>query len=220
MRQRICFLIVVSLFFLAKGMAQCDSLAYRLTPFVKGGLSVGFFSGYASTNSVGHTGYHIDVGLQIPFQRGSQYRYCLIPSLRFITKGETWDMEENGRATVNMNYIEMPIDFAFNVLRDEQCLLIGGGFYLAYGIGGRITGSDGLYIYNGYRLKDHPETFGSEVGVSRWDSGINLLADYQFRHFYFSADLDIGLVTVAPGRLDGNNNSSNVAVSFGIGYAF
>lgn len=220
MRQRISLLIVVFLFFFAKGMAQCDSLAYRLTPFVKGGLSVGFFSGYASTNSVGHTGYHIDVGLQIPFQRGSQYRYCLIPSLRFITKGDTWEIEENGRATVNMHYIEMPIDFAFRVLINKNSLLIGGGFYLAYGIGGRMTGSDGLYIYNGYRLKDQPETFGSEVGVSRWDSGINLLADYQIRHFCLSADIDIGLVTIASGRLDGNNNSSNVAISLGIGYVF
>ena len=221
MRQRISILMLVCLFFLAKGMAQHDSQAYHLTPFVKGGITCGLFEGKVSNdNSVGHTGYHIDIGLQVPFQRGSQYQCCLIPSLRFITKGDTWDMGESGRASINMQYVEMPVDLAFRAVMKKSCLLVGGGVYLAYGIGGRMTGSDGLYIYHGYRLKSKPATFGSEIGVPRWDWGLNLMTDYQIRHFCLSADIDIGLVTVAPGRLDGNNQSSNVAISLGIGYIF
>lgn len=220
MKRRFGILTVVCLFFLAKGMAQNDSLAYRLTPFVSGGLSIGFFNGKASTNSVGHTGCHIGIGLQIPFQRGSQNGCCLIPSLRFITKGDTWEMAENGRVTVNMQYIEMPVDLAFRAAMKKSYLLIGGGFYLAYGIGGRMTGSDGLYIYHGYRLKEKPATFSSEVGATRWDSGISLMANYQFRHICFAADMNIGLVSTIPGRLDSNNNSKNLAISLGIGYVF
>ena len=64
MRQRISILMVVGLFFGVQGMAQRDSLAYRLTPFVKGGLSIGFFDNSISQeSSVGHTGFHIDIGL-------------------------------------------------------------------------------------------------------------------------------------------------------------
>ena len=221
MKQRICILMVVGLFFGVQGMAQRDSLAYRLTPFVKGGLSIGFFDNSISQeSSVGHTGFHIDIGLQIPFQRGDQYGCCLVPSLRFITKGETWDNGENGRASVSMQYIEMPIDFAFRAVMKKSSLLAGGGFYLAYGIGGRMTGSDGLYIFRGYRLKDRLKAFGSELGFMHWDAGINLMTEYQIRHLCLSADIDIGLVRVPPTRFNGDNKSSNVAVSLGIGYLF
>lgn len=221
MRQRISILMVVCLFFLAKGMAQRDSLAYHLTPFVKGGITAGLFEGeVGNDNSVGRTGFHIDIGLQVPFQRGSQYQCCLIPSLRFITKGDTWDMWESGRASLNMQYIEMPVDFAYRAVMKKSCLLVGVGVYLAYGIGGRMTGSDGLYIYHGYRLKNQPAAFGSEIGIPRWDWGFNWMTDYQIRHFSLSADIDFGLVRVAPGRLDGNNQSKTVAISLGIGYIF
>lgn len=221
MRQRISILMVVCLFLGVKGMAQRDSLAYRLTPFVKGGLSIGFFDNSISNeSSVGHTGFHFDVGLQIPFLRGGQYGCCLVSSLRFITKGETWDNGENGRASVNMQYIEMPIDFAFRAVMKKSSLLAGGGFYLAYGIGGRMTGSDGLYIYRGYRLKDKLAVFGSQLGFLCWDAGVNLMTEYQIRHLCLSADIDIGLTRIPPVRFDGHNKSSNVAISLGIGYLF
>lgn len=221
MKQRISILMVVCLFLGVKGMAQHDSLEYRLTPFVKGGLSIGFFDNSISNeSSVGHAGFHIDVGLQIPLQRDDQYRYCLMSSLRFITKGETWDNGENGRASVNMQYIEMPVDFAFRAVMTKGSLLAGGGFYLAYGIGGRLTGSDGLYIFRGYRLKDKPGVFGSELGFRRLDAGINLMTEYQTRHLCLSADIDIGLIRIPPARFDGHNKLSNVAISLGIGYLF
>ena len=221
MRQRICFLIVVCLFCLARGMAQRDSLAFRLAPFVRGGITGAFFEGEGSDgNSVGHTGFHIDIGLQIPFLREKQYGCCLIPSLRFITKGDTWDLGESGRVSVNMQYIEMPVDVVFCALMKKSSLSVGGGVYFAYGIGGRMTGNDGLYIYHGYRLKNQPATFGAELGVPRWDWGINLMTEYQIRHLCLSGDIDIGLVRVVPSRLDGNNYPSNWAISLGIGYMF
>jgi hypothetical protein len=221
MIQRISILMVVCLFCLAKGMAQCDSLVYHLIPFVKGGITGGLFEGEGNNdNSVGHTGYHIDIGLQVPFQRGSQYQCCLIPSLRFITKGDTWDMGESGRASINMQYIEMPVDFAYRVVIKKSCLLVGVGVYLAYGIGGKMTGSEGLYIYHGYRLKNQPAAFGSEIGIPRWDWGFNWMTEYQMRHFCLSADIDFGLVPVAPGKLVGNNQSKTMAISLGIGYMF
>ena len=83
-----------------------------------------------------------------------------------------------------------------------------------------MTGSDGLYIFRGYRLKDRLKAFGSELGFIRWDAGINLMTEYQIRHLCLSADIDIGLVSVPPARFNGNNKSSNVAFSLGIGYLF
>ena len=114
-----------------------------------------------------------------------------------------------------MQYIEVPIDYAAQISTRKCKIWFGAGLYMGYGIGGRLYGSDNLYIYHGYRLKEEPAIFGSEVRANRWDSGLNLMGAVQLRHLYLSFDLDIGLTKVASGRLDGNNDSS-----MSIGYTF
>ena len=213
--------ILACLMFCCHSRAQNDSLSYRLTPFVKGGLTIGFFEGKASnSSSVGHTGFHLEAGIQVPIRRGRFFNWCLIPSLRFITKGDTWELDDGERAFANMQYIEVPIDYAAQISTRKCKIWFGAGLYMGYGIGGRLYGSDNLYIYHGYRLKEEPAIFGSEVRANRWDSGLNLMGAVQLRHLYLSFDLDIGLTKVASGRLDGNNDSSDVAISMSIGYTF
>ena len=44
-------LILAYVLFCSHSWAQDDSLSYRLTPYVKGGLTIGFFEGKTSHNS-------------------------------------------------------------------------------------------------------------------------------------------------------------------------
>ena len=214
-------LILAYVLFCCHSQAQNDSLLYRLTPFVKGGLTIGFFEGKTSSDSsVGHTGFHLETGVWFPIHRGKRDTWCLIPSLRFITKGDTWELSDDERVFANMQYIEMPVDVAICFSSKKCHGLIGGGLYIGYGIGGRLSGSDNLYVYHGYRLKEKPAVFGSEVRVNRWDYGFNLMGAVQLWHLYLSVDFDLGLAKLAPSRLDGNDNSSNVAISLSVGYAF
>lgn len=214
-------LILAYVLFCSHSWAQDDSLSYRLTPFVKGGLTIGFFEGKTSHNSsVGHTGFHLETGVWFPFYRGKRDTWCLVPSLRFITKGDVWEVFDGERVFANMQYIEMPIDVAICFSSKKCHGLIGGGLYVGYGLGGRLSGSDHLYIYRGYRLKGKPDIFGSEIGANRWDSGLNLMGAVQLWHLYLSVDLDIGLTKLAINRLDGNDKSSNAAISMSVGYAF
>lgn len=216
--RRICLSLLAALCWLTAA-AQRDSLAYRLTPFVKGGLTVGFFS-YEQSNeaSVGHTGFHVGVGVRIPFQRGDHYEVCLVPSLKYITKGEGWEYYY-GRMFLNMNFVELPIDVAYHYRQKDWQMVIGGGGFVGYGVGGRLTGSDHLYNYHGYRLKDRPRTFGPEIGARRWDYGLRVLYEFQYKHFIFSADIEKGLPLLVPKKLCGDAKPTTVAISLGIGYA-
>lgn len=219
MRGLLFLLLIVSTVFPGRVMAQDDSLSCRLTPFVKGGLSIGFLEGNASSmTSVGHTGFHIAAGIFIPFTSNPR-GFCLIPSLEFITKGDTWDLGERGRATLDMEYIELPIDLAYYLSFRNWRLVFGAGGYVSYGVGGRLTGSDGLYIYHGYRLADKPDTFGPIIHADRWDGGLHLLGAAQWKHLFLTAEIDKGLFRLVPGRLD-RGNSSLTAISLSLGWAF
>ena len=213
--RRICLSLLAALCWLTAA-AQRDSLAYRLTPFVKGGLTVGLLDDMGMGE--GHTGFHLNAGVRIPFQRGDHYEACLVPSLKYITKGEVWDHYYE-RLFLNMNFVELPIDVAYHYRQKNWQMLIGGGGFVGYGVGGRLTGSDHLYNFHGYRLKDRPRTFGPEVGARRWDYGLRLLYEFQYKHFIFSADIEKGFPVLVPKRFFSDRKLTTVAISLGIGYA-
>ena len=214
---RICLSLLAMLCWLTAA-AQRDSLAYRLTPFVKGGLTVGFLDDGTGATEVGHTGFHLNAGVRIPFQRGDSNAPCLVPSLRFIVKGETLERVA-GRVFLNMQFVELPIVMAYHIRNNKwQCVLGAGGF-VGYGVGGRLTGSDRFYNYHGYRLADEPSTFGPEVGVRRWDYGLTLMYDFQYKNFIFSFDIEKGLHVLVPSTFNRGNENTTVAISLGIGYA-
>lgn len=222
--KRHLFLLIACLLSCLQVMAQSDSLSNRLIPFVKGGLTVGLFSedSYGS-NSIGHTGYHIEAGVQIPFLSGSHggWAFLIVPSAKYITKGDVLELLNEEKATVDIQYIEIPVDFAARFRAKKLTFLIGTGPYVSYGIKGRLTGSDRLYIFHGYRLKDEElDFFGPVVNASRWDAGINITGNVQLRHLFFSFDFDLGIVHVVPSRITRCDNSSIQAFSLGIGYAF
>ena len=215
---RICSLLLAG-FCSLTAAAQHDSLFYRLTPFVKGGLTVGFLDAETSNEaSVGHAGFNLNAGVRIPLQRGDHYTLCLVPSLKFITKGEGLEYDA-GRLFLNMNFVELPIDFAYHFKSGKVQFLAGGGGFVGYGVGGRLTGSDHFYNFHDYHLQDEPSVFGPEVGVRRWDAGIRLLYEFQYKHFVFSGEVEKGLRILVPNTFNGDNKSTTVAISLSIGYA-
>lgn len=214
--RRICLSLLAALCWLTAA-AQRDSLAYRLTPFVKGGLTVGFLDGMDQTEG-GHTGFHLNAGVRIPFRRGDSNAPCLVPSLRFIVKGETLERVE-GSVFLNMQFVELPIVMAYHIRNKKWQCVLGAGVFVGYGVGGRLTGSDRFYNYHGYRLADKPAAFGPEVGVRRWDYGLSFMYDFQYKNFIFSFDVEKGLHVLVPSKFNYSNENTTVAISLGIGYA-
>ena len=97
---------------------------------------------------------------------------------------------------------------------------MGGGPYVGYALSGSISSNDRLYIYNGYRLQDSLDLFGSEIRAPRWDCGINLVIGWQFWHLLISTDVDFGFINVLPKRITYNRNSTNIDLSFSLGFIF
>ena len=202
--------------------AQTDSLcSSRLAPFVKVGYTAGFMAGGDAIKNGSNKGLHFEIGTQIPLSQRNNDEFLVVSSLRYIEKGDRW-VHEMGTISICSKYLEIPLRFVYHVPFENHkgYLLMGGGPYVGYALSGSISSNDRLYIYNGYRLQDSLDLFGSEIRAPRWDCGINLMIGWQFWHFLISTDVDFGFVNVLPKRITYNRNSTNIDLSFSLGFIF
>ena len=141
------------------------------------------------------------------------------PALNFVQKGAMWK-DGSAKDKLNLNYIEMPLNFVYNTTQHDG-FFVGGGPSLGIGISGREKYTD----------KDFPEdnsndkiTFGSdEDDIKRADFGVNFLAGYKLSGgITVAANYNLGLSNIANKSDDPENDGTikNRYFSIKIGYAF
>lgn len=156
----------------------------------------------------GHVGFYG----KLPLTRG----VSLMPELLYTNKGSkvTYNnfIQGSGEYRFNLNYVELPISFVFNIVKNFN---IHAGGYAAY-----------LTSANVKNLKD-----GTIQGVTdlnaedfnRFDYGLVAGLGVDIENFTIGARYNYGLKEVGQsGSLSGDltKNSKNSAVSLFIGFAF
>lgn len=108
---------------------------------------------------------------------------------------------------VTLDYLELTEDLYFEHKFSDNGALFGGiGPYIAYGIGGKVSG--GGFSEN---------SFGGD-GYKHFDAGLNLMAGYRLSSgLFFHAGYDFGLVNKSPAP---DFTSRNRSFMLGVGYSF
>ncbi|MBL4678839.1 MAG: PorT family protein [Mucilaginibacter sp.] len=119
-------------------------------------------------------------------------------------------------ATVNYNYLELPVNILYNVKIAPGKIFFGGGPYIGYLLSGKykvIESMDGTFM---------PEQKGNysigDNGLKRTDFGINGIAGFAFNyHFQLSAGYSYGFTNIINGADSGvKNRVFNVSVGYSL----
>lgn len=164
------------------------------------------------------TGFHLGVNAEIPVAPD----FYVQPGLLFSTKGAKLD-DEGDDYTLNLSYIELPVNFLYKPVVGSGKLVVGFGPYLAYGIGGNLkTPGDDVDVKFKSKVKAGDDL--DKVYFKPFDAGANFVAGYEFSNkFSFQLNAQLGLVNINPeydGLPDGDSRSANTGFGVSVGYRF
>ncbi len=137
------------------------------------------------------TGFTAGVLAELPLgESGLHFR----PALNFIQKGGDFE-----GASINLNYLEIPLDFTYKIEAGSGKLFLGAGPSFAFGLSGKVK-SDGL---------SEDIEFGSNDGeIKPLDLGANILAGYELSNgLFFSLNYNLGLSNISNDTEDKTRNN-------------
>ncbi|MDR2474576.1 MAG: PorT family protein [Bacteroidales bacterium] len=120
---------------------------------------------------------------------------------------------KEGNAKIDANYLELPITavYKFSIAPDTK-LYVNAGPYFAYGIFGKIKGSE--EVVDGVTVSVEVDTFG-ENGLKKFDAGITAGVGMEIMGINFGLNYDLGLTKVME---EGDASNRNFWIS--VGYYF
>jgi len=165
------------------------------------------------------TRFHVGANAEIPIAP----EFYVQPGILFSTKGAKLADGFAGDPSLNLSYIEVPVNVLYKPTLGAGKLLLGFGPYVAYGIGGKLKteGADTDVKFKGtVKAGDDPNT----VYYKPFDAGANFLFGYEFAN-RFSAQLNaqLGLVNINSGYdgiPDTDARSANTGFGVSVGYRF
>lgn len=200
---------------------------------------LGVRAGVNFSNIVGHnvgdaklglkinTGFHAGVLYDI---RLSEY-FVIQPGILFSTKGykeKGVPGPDNYTFSVTGYYAEIPINFIYRPSIGKGRLLVGGGPYVGYALGGKWTNESttntkgNIVFVNDFNQYDNAGGRNLVYG-RRYDYGINLLIGYEFgKKISVQLNGQHGLMDITPLK-DGEKldlKQNNVQFGISIGYRF
>ena len=197
--------------FFALLLTTCVAAAQTPIFAVKGGAGVANWSGDDADDASARFAYKVGVGMELPFTS----TWSLQTGLNFVSKGTEADAyigDAYGKIEVNQLYLELPIMAAARfAIADNTQIVISGGPYLAYGVGGKTDVEAGI---PGAALSGEVDTFGGDgVDLRRFDWGLGIGAAVEFDHFVVGLDGQFGLNKLHP-DLKAKNLSAFVTVGY------
>ena len=162
------------------------------------------------------TGFHVGVNAEIPIAD----EFYLQPGLLFSTKGAKADNDNDSK--INLNYLELPVNFLYKPVLGTGKLLLGFGPYAGYAIGGKIKSDDGDMDIEFEKSVDNP--LQAIYTYRRFDFGANFLAGYEFTNkFSVQLNAQLGLANISP-EIDGVDSddykTKNTGFGVSVGYRF
>ncbi|RYF98851.1 MAG: PorT family protein [Chitinophagaceae bacterium] len=221
--KKLSLVVIGALGFFTASMAQSQSVQVGGTTFgVRAGLNLQNINGRDAGDDKLENKlvprFHVGVNAEIPVAP----EFYVQPGILFSTKGTKF---ENGAGdpTLNLSYIEVPINVLYKPVVGNGKLLVGFGPYVAYGIGGKYKtdGDDTKVKFKGkVKSGDDPNV----VYFKPFDAGANLLFGYEFSN-RFSAQLNaqLGLVNINSDYdliPDTDARSANTGFGVSVGYRF
>ncbi len=138
-------------------------------------------------------------------------QFSFQPAINFVQKG-TKSENTNGpvteKSSTSVNYIEMPLNFLFNVNQGKSggTFFIGAGPSIAFAVSGKTKFDDGTNSVS-EKLKFGN---GTDDDMKRMDLGANFITGYRFKNgLLISVNYNAGLSNLIPGESGGYSAKSN-----------
>jgi hypothetical protein len=162
-----------------------------------------------------NTGFHVGVNAEIPVGTGTYIQ----PGVLYSQKGA----EFSGNNEVDVNYLEIPVNFVYKPVLGTGRVLLGFGPYVGFGLNGTVKGSNGQKTDVEFTKNYNPAEGPEFAQYRRIDGGGNLLAGYEFKNnLSFQINAQLGLTQLAP-DVNGEDNArvtKNTNFGLSLGYRF
>lgn len=169
-------------------------------------------------------GFHAGVNVQIPIAPEFYFQ----PGLLFSTKGAKNTIEILGTAvttTVNLSYVELPLNLVYKGALGNGFVLVGFGPYVGYGIGGKVKSEGGsVSLDTDIKFQNTVET-GDPVDVyyvKAFDAGANVFAGYEMAGgLFFQLNAQLGMLNINPEYKGAEGDKSaikNTGFGLSLGY--
>ncbi|MFV0607403.1 MAG: porin family protein [Niabella sp.] len=210
------------------------AMALSINSYAQFGVRAGFGFNNATYKDMEYedytkmkTGFHVGVTYDITVAD----QFAVQPGLLFAVKGgkiKASSSEGTYSFTHSPYYLEVPINFIYKPVLGSGNLLLGGGPYVAYGVGGKWKEDDNGEKDNGSLefindWDDESDDIDKVAYGKPFDAGLNLLAGYELSNkLSFQLNAGLGLLNLMPkdGGEKPNSKMKNSGFSISIGYKF
>lgn len=126
--------------------------------------------------------------------------------LDFTTKGAKYKAGLSGaEASLRCNpmYLQLPVHVAAKIpVGNSLKVVLGGGPFVAYGIGGKVKGEGSM---GEITIKGQEENFFDDNAFRRFDCGVGINAGFEFGNMSVGIGYDLGLANIARNTLNVGN---------------
>jgi hypothetical protein len=134
--------------------------------------------------------------------------------------------------TFNQLYLELPLYGAYQVrLSDDVDMLVGGGPYLAYGIGGKTVHKLHSAVWTDGLIQRKWNTFGDGLydkdrvwlkgeALNRFDFGAGLKVDFVYQKYVLGAEASVGMLNISNKDTYEGMKYRNAGIRLSLGYTF
>jgi hypothetical protein len=158
--------------------------------------------------------------------------FSIQPGVYYSNKGYKFDggfdygigTIENINIQTKITYIQVPLNFLYNVNTNAGKLFIGGGPFAAVAIKarnkGQITADEEAYFDDsGSADLDAEQPIGKEGGLKRMDYGVTGLAGFRLNNgLLISANYDLGLANINFSSEEGKIKTRTIGISLGFSF--
>lgn len=172
------------------------------------------------------TGFHVGVNAEIPVGVDFYFQPGLLYSIKGA-KSEDDILGQSFNTTLKISYLELPLNLLYKPVLGTGHLLLGGGPYVAFGVGGKATYEGGGSSVT-EKIKFQKTVSSSDpndvVYIRPLDAGLNLLAGYEFSNrVSFQLNTQLGLAKINPeyeGVSNDESSAKNTGFGISLGYRF
>jgi hypothetical protein len=162
------------------------------------------------------TGFHAGVNAEIPVG----VDFYLQPGVLYSVKGAKMEGSDD---KINLNYIEIPVNFIYKPELGTGRLILGFGPYVGYAISGKYKADNGNDVDIELENEVTPAEYATGIYAKPLDAGANLLFGYEWANkLSLQLNAGLGLVNINTKieGVDTDAKTKNTGFGVSLGYRF
>jgi len=167
-------------------------------------------------------GFHAGLNIQIPVAPDFYFQ----PGVLYSSKGTEDSSDDPVTRTINLSYIEVPLNFVYKGLLGNGYVMVGFGPYAGYAFSGsdKLEGGS-VSVENDIEFKNVVDASDplTTTYFKAFDAGANIFAGYEMAGgLFFQLNTQFGLLNINPedNRFPGDNKTEIKNIGYGVSLGY